>query len=263
MKLKKFFLPKYKTQLERVGGDNDGGYPMSATILKKINYLICIGLGDDWSFEESATLYNKNLKVIMFDAQINKLNWIKKIVKEFFQLFKLKLNINKILNIFLLYFKYLIFFNKKNISHIKKNVTSSENKRIKNTNEKNLKEILFKRNKNNIILKIDIEGYEYRILDDILKHQKIIEFLIIEFHDVDLMEEHIKKFIKKLKLDLVHVHVNNFGGKNKNGFGKVVEAFFSKRKYNKIRKKMENIFPNKLYDRSNDTSQNDFKVIFK
>ena len=42
--------------------------------------------------------------------------------------------------------------------------------------KKNSKDILQLRNKKNIILKIDIEGNEYRILDEIIKNQKIIEF---------------------------------------------------------------------------------------
>ena len=35
MRLKKFLLPKYKTELERVGGANDGGYPCPLKFYRK------------------------------------------------------------------------------------------------------------------------------------------------------------------------------------------------------------------------------------
>ena len=51
---------------------------------------------------------------------------------------------------------------------------------------------------NNIFLKIDIEGFEYRILDQILINQDKIQGLVIEFHNCDLFEDKIIKFIKIL-----------------------------------------------------------------
>ena len=39
-------------------------------------------------------------------------------------------------------------------------------------------------NHNKVVLKIDIEGDEYKILNDIKKNSKRIFFLLIEFHNV-------------------------------------------------------------------------------
>jgi hypothetical protein len=263
MKLKKFLLPKHKTDLARIGGENDGGYPMSIKVLKKTNYLFSIGLGEDWTFEEAASNINSNLEIFMFDAQINQKNWFKKIIKEMIYFLFLKSSIKKIISIVVLYFKYLYFFNRKKINHVKKNIVNSSEVIINEKNEQKFEEIFNLRNKKNIILKIDIEGNEYRVLDEIINNQNVIEFLIIEFHEIDLMEIHIKKFVKRFKLDLVHVHINNFGGKNKNGYGRVIEAMFSKRKYNQKRKKIDNKFPNNFYDQPNNKNQNDEKIVFK
>ena len=263
MYLPKFLLPKHKTDLTRIGGDNDGGYPMSIKVLKKTNYLFSIGLGEDWTFEEAASNINSNLEIFMFDAQINQKNWLKKIIKETIYFFFLKSSIKKIISIIVLYFKYLYFFNRKKINHVKKNIVNSSEVLIYEENEQKFEGIFNLRNKRNIILKIDIEGNEYRILDEIIKNQKVIEFLIIEFHEIDLMEIHIKKFIKKLKLDLVHIHINNFGGKNKFGYARVIETMFTKRKYNKRRKSIDNKFPNELYDQPNNKIKKDEKIVFK
>ena len=58
-------------------------------------------------------------------------------------------------------------------------------------------------------IKIDIEGSEYRILNELIEYQNKLSGLIIEFHDVDLHLETIYNFIEKIELDLVHVHPQN------------------------------------------------------
>jgi ABC-type Mn2+/Zn2+ transport system ATPase subunit len=60
-------------------------------------------------------------------------------------------------------------------------------------------------------LKIDIEGSEYRILDDLIKLQKKLCGVVIEFHNIDLFLNKIKRFINLNKLQLIHIHANNVG----------------------------------------------------
>ena len=56
-------------------------------------------------------------------------------------------------------------------------------------------------NNNNILLKIDIEGDELKILDEINHNFDKINLLIIEFHDLDLQKnfEKVENFIKNTK----------------------------------------------------------------
>jgi len=63
-------------------------------------------------------------------------------------------------------------------------------------------------------VKMDIEGGEYRVLDDLLAHSGSITALAIEFHDVDIMTERFNSLVEKLKRDfhIVHIHGNNMGG---------------------------------------------------
>ena len=74
-----------------------------------------------------------------------------------------KITINKIIDVFK-FVDYKLFF-RKNV-HISKKVVLKK----KNNNEISLTEIL--NNKENVILKIDIEGDEYKILNTINKEQK-------------------------------------------------------------------------------------------
>ena len=79
-----------------------------------------------------------------------------------------------------------------------------------------------------IIFKIDIEGSEYRILQELIEIQDSICALIIEFHDIDLHLEKIIYFTKEFDLTLTHIHPNNYGEKDKNGNPTVVELTFER-----------------------------------
>ena len=58
-----------------------------------------------------------------------------------------------------------------------------------------------------LLLKIDIEGSEYRLLDEIISNQNFLSGLIIEFHDVDLNLNKINEFIENFSLSLSHIHL--------------------------------------------------------
>ena len=80
----------------------------------------------------------------------------------------------------------------------------------------------------NLFLKMDIEGSEYRCLEAIIQNQEKICGLAIEFHDVDLHLDKINYFIKKLNLTLIHVHANNSSPVTSFGIPLVLELTFSR-----------------------------------
>mgnify|MGYP001472731561 CR=1 FL=1 len=112
------------------------------------------------------------------------------------------------------------------------------------------------------VLKMDIEGNEYNILDDIIQNQKNMIGMVIEFHSCDLMSEKIKLFIEKLSLDLVHIHVNNYGPVTKDRFPTVIELTFSAKKYNLKREENENNFPVESFDQPNNKNDQNAPISF-
>ena len=99
---------------------------------------------------------------------------------------------------------------------------------------------------------------EYRLLNELIFYSKIIEGLVIEFHDVDLHLEKIEKFIEKFPLNLVHTHCNNFSLVNKKNIPLVIECSFSKEKTSDS---FANQFPNVL-DMPNDSGKQDYRLRF-
>lgn len=265
MKLQKTFLPKFKTSLIRVGKDNDGGYCIPKQSVINSDLLFSFGLNDDWSFEKDFININSKTKVFVFDKSVTITFWIKNFLKTLIEIIRFKKTPITIYKFAYLLFDYFVFFGNSNTKHLKKNLVQRDHI-IKNEIKSsyiNLKEILFKNHGKSFFLKIDIEGNEYRILQDIVENQNYLEGLVIEFHNSDLMEERILEFSEQLNLDLVHVHVNNFGDINNKGFATTFEATYSPRKYNTKREKNEFNFPIKELDQPNNKNDIDEEVFFE
>ena len=87
---------------------------------------------------------------------------------------------------------------------------------------------IIRRFKKSIFIKIDIEGDEYQLLNDIIKHKNKIIGLSIEFHSFDQKIEKILNFIKYLDYKITNVHINNFAKYGKNLIASVVEITLEK-----------------------------------
>ena len=77
--------------LIRVGSDNDGGYLISVSDLKKTDALLSFGLDVDWNFEKMFSEKN-GIPIYAYDASTNLNLFIKKSLSEFFHLNFSKIN---------------------------------------------------------------------------------------------------------------------------------------------------------------------------
>ena len=226
------FLKPYQirnSNLIRVGPKTDGGYIIDRRVLSKSKILITCGLNDDWEFERDYLKKNQKTQINAYDHTVNKRFWLSRFKKDIISLllFK-KLKINKILDVFK-YLDYRLFFRNNN-KHFEKKIVFKK----RNDNETTIPDILA--NYNEIFLKVDIEGDEYKILNDIKRNSSKIIFLVIEFHDVDKNIKKIKNFIDKLDLKIIHIHGNNYGGLDKNNNPKVIELSLLNSKKIKLKK---------------------------
>ena len=256
--LPKIFKPYKSTKknLIRVGPNADGGYVIDKRVIKKINTLITCGLNDDWEFEKEFFKINPNCKILAYDHTVNKKFWKNRFKKDLISFFLLKkLSLRKILDIFK-YIDYINFFKKNNKHYIKKVVLKSKNKK-----EISIEKIL--KNKKNILLKIDIEGDEYKLLETIKKNFQHIYLLIIEFHNIHKNISKIKKFLMKSKLKLIHIHGNNYSGINKNKDPNVVEmTMLNSEKFKLSKKKSKFKYPINNLDYVNFKRRNDIELRF-
>ena len=228
MSFHKILKPKHSYDLIRIGRNNDGGYLVEKKSFENTESLISLGINDDWSFEKDFLKKNKKTIIKCFDDVLDEKFLLKRIIIQFIYLFY-----NRNFSVLKNYISnYLLFLKiKKKIQFNKKRISYNDINKI------------LSQETNNIFLKIDIEGHEYRILDDLLLNQKKIIGLVIEFHDCDLHLEKIIKFLSSFNLTLVHVHGNNFAERDLNGDIIVLELTFSK---NPIQVNDICVLPNKL-----------------
>ena len=205
------FKPNSNYKLIRLGKDNDGGYLVCENSILESDKLLSFGLADDWSFEED---YYKLLKtpIEIYDHTVNNVFWKRYLWNNLGKFLFRGIGFKNFCNLTNKYFSYKKFFKNSDINHFQKALGYG------NLNDAiSLDEIIIKNDKyNNLTLKIDIEGGEYRVLHDIIKYQNKIKNLIIEFHDVDLNLQKIVDFIKQFKLNLIHTHPNNANFVHKN-----------------------------------------------
>jgi len=263
VKLPKIFKPKFFSKLERIGNLNDGGYVISSLSIKNSKYLVSLGIYDDWSFERDFLNRNKNCKLYAYDNYPTNSFFFKYYAKKLVYFF-FDLNLKSFFSKLDIIFFYYFFFNKTKKIHIKKLVVPNKFLNLNNNFDNKLikfNDIFKGLGKKKIFLKIDIEGNEYRLLDDIIRSNIDFEGIVIEFHNCDLMFKNIEAFIKKINLDLIHVHVNNYGQIYRSNFPAVIELSFSKKKYNQpLRKKVN--YPLKFLDSPNDKLKKDFNINF-
>lgn len=219
-KLPNDFSYKSASDLVRIGRDNDGGYLVSKSDIEKSDVLIGLGINDDWSFERDFQKI-KNVDVLAYDASISQKYFIKEFIKSLARVDSPKLALNKLKT--LLSFRH--FFSKSKNHQIQKFVGLETDDKNHCTFEQVLDDVI----SDNIFLKIDIEGSEYRFLKDIIVNEERITGMVLELHDCDIHLKEIKKFIKKLSLKLVHVHANNYAPiRASDGLPLVLELSFSK-----------------------------------
>ena len=190
----------------------------------------------------------KNSKIIqLYDYTVNNILFLKIIAKYFRRLITFRTTINNFTYSISNYINFLKFINKKNVILNKYRVV----KKIRNHNDINLKKIFQKIHNNKNLLKIDIEGSEYEIIDDIISHSSKIKMLIVEFHWINKKKKLFVKSIKKLKnkFDIIHLHANNYRSlKNNEDIFDVIEITMVNKNTNQFRKQFRVNFPIKKLD---------------
>jgi hypothetical protein len=198
-KIKNQFLVEDQS-LFRFGSIDDGGYYIRPSTLKKSQLLFSGGISSNLEFEYDVFRFNDSIYILMIDPTVS---GPKLVLKGLARMFLKKPN--KLRYLFnALQFNYLI--RSERCKHLKLWLKKPESilKIASNT---------FKQ-KNNILLKLDIEGSEYDFLDEISSNLGCFSALVFEFHDLHKHHEVVYNFIKSctIQFDLVYLGINPSGG---------------------------------------------------
>jgi hypothetical protein len=193
--------------LVRIGSANDGGYVVPLDAVKAAHALVSFGLSHDWTFERDFKKHNPDAIIHCYDHTVS---FRTAFVYSIGQLPRFVLRLRPgALRKTLTWIDYKRFFRSEG-THFKQ--------RIWRDNQDNSATIddVFNRLPAEcpVFVKMDIEGSEYQVIDDLLRHSGNIVAMAIEFHDIDTASGLFNSFVEKIKHDfhIVHLHANNMGG---------------------------------------------------
>lgn len=217
-KLASFLWPDISVKMIRVGPNEDGGYVLPAAAYQQTKHVISFGVNVDWRFERQ--LHRElNVSIQLYEAKsVLKLIlrfWIGGAVKLLIgktNLHSFKDRSNRI-------FDYYKFFSRRNIRLEKQWINNNSATSI------------FHACPYNTLLKCDIEGGEYDILDCIIRNSEKFHIIVIEIHDINKNLKKIEAFTKKIKESfyLIHLHTNNSSSIDKNKIPEVAELTFARK----------------------------------
>jgi len=247
--LPKEFKPKASYELIRLGKDNDGGYLVELNSIKQSKSLIAMGMGRDCSFENDFMTIQNSI-IHAYDYTVTPVFWLKYFIRRILAIFigRIYEPYQGLKN----YFNYKSFF-KDHAIFFKEKIGSGENNTTSISDAFNrLGEEQFP-----VFLKIDIEGSEYEILEELISLTQKISGMVIEFHQTDKKRDLIKSFIEDVDLELTHIHPNN-NRVDANGDPLALEMTFS-RQPNKLSDTVT--FPHSL-DQRNVPRKNEISLNF-
>ena len=251
-----FLRPVVVEDLERVGNLADGGYVMTLPVIANVDSLLSLGLGENWSFESTFSQINRRASIEIYDNTVSFFFFVRKSLNGVLKLllFKesgasVKARFCRLLNYFSFWYR-----NPKNTHH-----------QVRISRE-TFQQALSRIPTESVIgLKIDIEGSEWEILEQIIKHQSRFGFILIEIHDFDLHVQQLKNFLDQLsrRLVLSHLHANNFEGLGQNGFPKVFEITLLRDPVMLSPREYRNELPLEGMDAPNAKNRPDFVINFQ
>lgn len=202
--------------LVRLGSDDDGGYVVAPRAVRDSTVLLSMGLNDDWRFERDFRAAS-GARVICLDHTVDGKFWIQYVVKQL-GLLRLSRALRAI--------DYRRFFASQAVQHRRIKVGYDQ------PGETSLATLLAELDGERIFLKVDIEGSEYRIFNDLARHADRFTGIVLELHDVDLNRGRIDDLLARLDaFEVVFLHANNFGGVDAAGDPIVLEIALMRRDY--------------------------------
>ena len=254
--------PVKNNNLIRLGVKKDGGYVVDKKIIEKCKTLISFGLGPDWSFELDYKKINNNAEIFMYDYTVSTLPYVKQILKYLKRFCTFRANYSSVKSRISYLCSYLSFIKAKHVTFFKEKITYP----VTDSGETDIKKVFSRIHKDEkVILKCDIEGSEFDIINQNVSYSHRIEMMVVEFHWLDRNEEKLSSTINKFQknFDIIHIHGNNHCEQLSSGLPVALEVTFLNKKFRDAKIEYVNNFPLKDLDYPNNPNKKDISFSFK
>lgn len=193
--------PRNFGDLRRYGRDHDGGYVMPASAFIAADSLLSFGLNFDWSFEREFAAAHPTATIHAYDPTVGRGRFIRAGFWALLGAFYSRREWEK----FWACCDYFRFF-RQPIMHFREWIGTGTGRLGVAAAAARLPA------SSHMGLKVDIEGSEYEIFEEIVAIADRVEFLAIELHDVESHAAEILDFTEKMSATHVvaHLHGNNY-----------------------------------------------------
>jgi len=254
--LREIRLFEYK-ELRRFGRKQDGGYVIPNDLFEQINSVISLGISFEWSFEMEIRKSFGDLKIYTFDYTTNVCKMVELFCREMARRMlgtRTLLSNVELLQLPKSYLKFLRLFHHKKyrISTLKQ--SSRDFSLLEAMDLLNL-------TSHKSLLKVDIEGSEYEIINDVCSLSSSFIIIVMEFHNILKNEELFLSSLRSLQehFMVVHVHANNFSVEKESMVPTAWEFTFVEKSYTKNLERLQGVsFPREGLDFPNDPDKPDF-----
>jgi len=204
----------YLNHIIRIGAIRDGGYYVTKRLIEESDFLISGGISYNVSFEKDFWDINRRAKLILIDGSYNLFTYLAR--PFYWMIFKrsFTMKIGGLID---------MLFLKKKATFLKKYL--GEKYSLKQVFETHIE----KHQKG--YLKLDIEGSEYDLLNDIVSLRDKLIGVAIEFHNVPEHITEINNFLALINLNVIGFNINETANLNPTGIPNVIELCFAENQY--------------------------------
>jgi hypothetical protein len=211
-----FLRPVQCEGLIRLGNpDGDGGYIIRRADVERCSHVLSLGLGLETSFDKAITALNPAIRLIAADHTVppSRLRWLwlhaqwKKVLYPLLPSKKRRAwehaQRSRLIGV------YFDVYGKKQHRHLTKMVSATPAQNSVTIDE--LMAMTGNPAPHSVIVKMDIEGAEYDVVADVLRHHERISTIAIEIHSLGSRAVEFESMMAAMleRYAIVHVHGNN------------------------------------------------------
>lgn len=215
------------TELIRVGNAHDGGYVIPKAAVHSADALVSFGVGKDWTFEENCLSLNPRLQIHAYDHTVGETHFSRAYIRGIAKFLLGRASRAEVSQRRTTLRAYRKFF-RTPYAHAPIHFREAIHPRVHAVTHATIDKVFSRVRSHKVLMKIDIEGMEYQILDDVLRHADKICCLVMECHDTQYFRETFVAQMKRLqrKFQIVHVHGTNLNHIAPDGLPNCLEITF-------------------------------------
>lgn len=215
-----FLAPVEVEGLVRVGDPHDGGYVVPSGALDSIDTLISFGISGDWSFEAQIKERDPSIEIQAYDHTIGARAFRRAFERALSKWLRRRISFAELRKRYRIWRSYKRFFSSE-ARHFKEKIHAVN----ASAGHATIDKVFGRTDSRRVLLKIDIEGSEYGIINDVLRYADRIKGIVIEFHETLALRETFCSAVHRLMREfyIAHVHGNNYSYVAPDGLPNVLE----------------------------------------